>query len=631
MAVLIAAELGVLRFTINTLSSTRAFVASEGLWSKAQKNAVYYLNQFGHTWNDKDYNNYRSFLQVQEAGQIARMELEKNYPNIEIARESLLKAGNHPDDIDDMINLFGRFKSFSYMDEAIETWAKGDSLMAELRLYGSQLYTEVHAEKPSPVNIAYILSSIDVLNANLTIMEDKFSYTLGEGSRGLEKVIMGMLFIIVITVAGTGLFLTFLVSSSITRGVEEIISVAENVSKSDFSRSAKVFSGDEIGKIAVSFNNMISDLQKKIFELHESGEKLREQKEVYETLVTAQSEMGEGVLIAEGEKIIYTNCALCRMMGFSREELLSLPSFIPLLLQEEQSKVLRNIRLSQYDGIPRKDETTTLRKDGTRIIIEYSMKTMVSDKKVQHVVIIREITDQKKIAWQLQENARKLKESNTELEQFAYVASHDLREPLRTISSYVQLLQYRYKDKLDLEANDFIHFTVDGAKRMDRLINDLLAWSRVGRDREIKNIDLTETLEIVMMNLRDSVNETSATVTMGPLPKVQSSNMHMTQLFQNLVTNAIKFRGSKAPQISIIAEEKKDKWLFSVKDNGIGIDKKYADKIFVIFQRLHLRNEYEGTGIGLAICKKIVEQHGGQIWIESEVGNGSTFYFTLKK
>jgi len=225
-----------------------------------------------------------------------------------------------------------------------------------------------------------------------------------------------------------------------------------------------------------------------------------------------------------------------------------------------------------------------------------------------------------------------LKRSNKELEQFAYVASHDLQEPLRMVASFTQLLQKRYQDKLDDDANDFINYAVDGATRMHSLISDLLIFSRVGsRGKPFKITDMNIVIEVVLNNLRQLINETNSVITSDPLPVIEADKSQMIQLFQNIISNGIKFRGEKDPIIHVTAEIKTDKWIFSVKDNGFGMDSKYFDRIFVIFQRLHKKDEYGGTGIGLAVCKKIIQRHSGKIWVESELGKGSTFYFSIPK
>jgi signal transduction histidine kinase len=230
----------------------------------------------------------------------------------------------------------------------------------------------------------------------------------------------------------------------------------------------------------------------------------------------------------------------------------------------------------------------------------------------------------------LQAAHNELKRSNTDLQQFAYVASHDLQEPLRMISSYMRLLERKYKGQLDQDADEFIGYAVDGAQRMQSLINDLLEYSRVGTHaKPFEPVDCGELLEHTLANLRMSIEDCRAEVTCDFLPVVPADRTQMIQLFQNLIGNALKFRKDERPSIHISAKQADDSWLFQVRDNGIGMDCLHADRIFVMFQRLHGRDEYSGTGIGLAICKKIVERHGGSIWVESEPGKGAAFYFTI--
>jgi light-regulated signal transduction histidine kinase (bacteriophytochrome) len=230
----------------------------------------------------------------------------------------------------------------------------------------------------------------------------------------------------------------------------------------------------------------------------------------------------------------------------------------------------------------------------------------------------------------LREKTEELARSNEDLEQFAYVASHDLQEPLRMVTSYVQLLARRYQGRLDSDANEFIGFAADGAVRMRKLINDLLTYSRVGmRGNELEPTDSEAALAQSVNDLKVAIEESGALVTHDPLPTVMADRPQLGQLFQNLIGNAIKFRSNEPPRVHISASRNGNGWTFSVRDNGIGIAPEYSERIFVIFQRLHSREEYAGTGIGLAICKKIVDRHGGRIWVNSEVGKGATFYFTL--
>jgi light-regulated signal transduction histidine kinase (bacteriophytochrome) len=252
---------------------------------------------------------------------------------------------------------------------------------------------------------------------------------------------------------------------------------------------------------------------------------------------------------------------------------------------------------------------------------------------------IIDITERKRVETQLREahdelssKVQELARSNEELRQFAYVASHDLQEPLRMISSFTELLGRRYSTSFDGEAKEFMAFIVDGAARMQQLIQDLLAYSRVGtRGGDFKPTDCAAALQSALINLRSAIESSGGTITSDSLPSVTADGSQLTQLFQNLIGNAIKFRSANAPRVHVGAREERHAWVLSITDNGIGIEPQYFERIFIMFQRLHGKGEYSGTGIGLAICKKIVERHGGRIWVESELGRGCRFCFTLPK
>ena len=242
------------------------------------------------------------------------------------------------------------------------------------------------------------------------------------------------------------------------------------------------------------------------------------------------------------------------------------------------------------------------------------------------------ITERVKAEESLQKLNEQLSISNKELEQFAFVASHDLQEPLRMISSFLQLLEMKYKNKIDDTANQYISFAVDASERMKAFISDLLKYSKLGGNDEVfADVDCRKVLESVLSTCSRIVEESGAAIHVSRLPVITGRATQIEQLFLNLLSNAIKYKGEKSPDISIGFEEMENEWQFFVKDNGIGIDNKYLEKIFVIFQRLHNKKDYSGTGIGLSICKKIVEQHGGKIWLTSVPGEGSTFYFTISK
>ncbi len=271
-------------------------------------------------------------------------------------------------------------------------------------------------------------------------------------------------------------------------------------------------------------------------------------------------------------------------------------------------------------------------KDGSSLWVIVNAKSLYdkSGMFIGTLSMITDITERKKAEENLKLKLEELRRSNEELEQFAYVSSHDLQEPLRMISSYLQLLQRRYEGNIDERADKYIHYAVEGAFRLQNLINDLLEFSRVTtRAKEPELTDCEFVLNHILSNLEVFTEENDATVSHSSLPEVMADSTQLAQVFQNLIINGIKFHSDEAPKIHISAEKKASEWVFLVKDNGIGIDPQYSEKIFEVFKRLHGKEEYPGTGIGLAVCKKIVERHGGRIWVESELGKGSTFYFTL--
>ena len=326
---------------------------------------------------------------------------------------------------------------------------------------------------------------------------------------------------------------------------------------------------------------------------------------------------------------IDVNESFLRLFGYRREELIGRKSS-ELNMYGHPDERAELVRLLREQGSVRNYEMTARTKSGEVRSVLFSTEAIELDGEASILAILFDITDRKRAEEQLQRQAEALRRSNEELEQFAYVASHDLQEPLRMVSSYVQLLARRYQGRLDPDADDFINFAVEGANRMKTLINDLLAYSRVGtRGKPFEPVELETVLDRVLVNLQLSIEDGRVVITRDPLPTAQADDTQMVQLFQNLIGNAIKFRGEKPPQIHVGAAPRDEAWLFYARDNGIGLDPQYANRIFLIFQRLHGKSEYAGTGIGLAICKRIVERHGGSIWVESQLGQGSTFYFTL--
>ncbi len=328
-------------------------------------------------------------------------------------------------------------------------------------------------------------------------------------------------------------------------------------------------------------------------------------------------------------RFVEVNDSAVRLYGFSREELIGHTSLELGIFsnEKERAEIMQEIK---DHGFVHNLESGLHSKDRQMHNVLLSYELIDLDGEPHILGLIYDITERKKSEERLRRVADELMRSNKELEQFAYVSSHDLQEPLRMVSSYVQLLSRRYKGKLDSDADEFISFAVEGVNRMKVLINDLLAFSRVGtRGNEFVPVALEETLEKVVRNLQIIIEDSEASITHDALPQVLADDGQMVQLFQNLVGNAIKFHGEAPPKVHVGVRHEGDHWLLFVRDNGIGIDPQFSERVFIIFQRLHSREEYEGTGIGLAICRKIVERHGGRIWVESEPGKGATFYFTL--
>ncbi|HSV52774.1 MAG TPA: PAS domain S-box protein [Burkholderiaceae bacterium] len=341
------------------------------------------------------------------------------------------------------------------------------------------------------------------------------------------------------------------------------------------------------------------------------------------------------VVVNQDGEIVLLNVQAEKQFGYRRDELLGqqVKNIIPEGFAERLlADALRSAADALAQQIGTGIELSGRRKDGSEFPIEIMLSPLQSAEGILVTAAIRDITKQKKAEAQLLQKVEELHRSNEELGQFASIASHDLQEPLRMVASYTQLLSKRYKGKLDADADEFIAFAVDGASRMQRLIKDLLAYSRIGPKGTIATHTPSEqALQQALINLRGSIEVSGAVVTHDPLPAVPADELELVQLFQNLVGNGIKYQKDDVPRVHVsAARNHEDIWIFSVKDNGLGIDEKYFDKIFGMFQRLHKREEFDGTGIGLAICKKIVERHGGYISVESQVGLGSTFHFALE-
>lgn len=377
---------------------------------------------------------------------------------------------------------------------------------------------------------------------------------------------------------------------------------------------------DEAGNLQ-GFSEFSHDLS----ESKESGAKYRGLLEAAPDAMVVVSQEGEIVLL---------NVQAEKQFGYRRDELVGqkVKNIIPEGFAERLiADALRSAEDALAQQIGTGIELSGRRKDGSEFPIEIMLSPLESAEGILVTAAIRDITKRKKAEAHLLQKMVELSRSNEELGHFANIASHDLQEPLRMVASYTQLLSKRYKGKLDSDADEFIGFAVDGASRMQRLIQDLLEYSRVGtQGKELVNASCEEALQQALVNLSGVIEESGAQVTHDPLPAVFADEMQLVQLFQNLIGNGVKYQSPGIPRVHISAVKNGEaKWIFSVKDNGLGIDPQYFEKIFGMFQRLHKREEFAGTGIGLAICKKIAERHGGSIAVESQPGKGSTFRFVL--
>lgn len=386
---------------------------------------------------------------------------------------------------------------------------------------------------------------------------------------------------------------------------------------------------DELENLPEDVEALIHELQVHQIELEIQNEELRNSRVELEKLNEKYYDLYNFAPVGYftldlTSKITNVNSTGSDLLGFTKKHLMD--TRFNWYIAPKYSESFQN-RFKQAFGTMEKQifEIGLIQKNG---IIFYAhvelLPQFTSEAQIKMVVV--DITERKKLE-------DELKRSNDELQQFAYVASHDLQEPLRAISSFTQLLERRYSDKLDKDADEFIGYVVEAAKRMQQMILDLLEYSRImTKGEEFREINTTEALNEALFYLKSIIEECNVEITHDELPQLRADRSQITKVFQNLISNAIKFRNPGVPpKIHISAKEDKEKneYVFSVQDNGIGMDPQYAEQIFTIFQRLHTLDEYPGTGIGLSIVRRIIERHGGHVWVESELGKGSTFYFTI--
>lgn len=391
----------------------------------------------------------------------------------------------------------------------------------------------------------------------------------------------------------------------------------------------KVQKREKKENIPKNIDNLIHELQVHQVELEIQNEELRESQKELEKLHEKYYDLYNFAPVGYftldlTSKIIELNTTGANLLGFTKDYLND-TRFV-WYVSRESSKTFRNYLKEALQTIEKQSfDIGLIRKNSTVFYAHVELVPKV-DHEVQLKMAVVDISQRKKLE-------DELRRSNDELQQFAYVASHDLQEPLRTISSFTQLLERRYHNKLDENADEFMTYVVEAAQRMQQMILDLLEYSRVAtKGGFFKEVNTNESLDKALFNLKGTIEDTDAIITRDDLPTVIGDESQLIKVFQNLISNAIKFRDPEIPlkiHISAFKNEKENEYIFNIADNGIGMDSQYAKRIFTIFQRLHTMDEYQGSGIGLAIVKRIIERHGGKIWVESLLGKGSTFYFTI--
>ncbi len=421
---------------------------------------------------------------------------------------------------------------------------------------------------------------------------------------------------------------------------------SDELKKGDLRKKAEklLTNTDNNATISTEITELIHELQVHEIELEIQNQELRDSQLKLEESRTKYLELYDFAPIGyltlnDHGTITEINHAGASLLGSSRNNLIN-TTFLLFLTSKSRikfNKYMKNFNESRIDdgcdlklkGNHDKPYDIHIKKSCINGIVPTFMIAMMDISKTKETE--KKLEDyQDSLEEMVRNRTMELEKSNNDLKNFAYVASHDLKEPLRMISSFLQLLERRYNDKLDDDANEFIGYAVDGAQRLNDMINDLLEYSKLSKYiPDFKYLNVENVLDDVLINLNLSIMETHAIITRNPLPNICADEKLIFQLFQNLISNSIKYHGQKCPNMHISARKTDDEYIFSIRDMGIGIKKDYQKRIFTIFQRLHGKDEYEGTGIGLAISKKIVQQHFGSIWVESEPGKGSTFYFSL--
>ena len=620
MALLIAVELLSLWFAISTLSSVRAYVGAEGLWSKSQKNAIYHLQLYGNGHDEADFQEFQQYLKVPFGYRKARIELEKNNPDMDVAREGFLEGRVHPDDIDGMTKLFRRFDQVSYIHRARKIWAEADPIIAQLIPIGEKLHSEIASKSSSQQNLDEMLKGVGPINLKLNKLEDDFSYTLGEGARWLEHLILKILFSITLTVELSGLLIAISVNRGIQKGISEVIRTASTIAKGDFGTRAEIYSQDEIGILANAFNQMADELECSINQQKLSSQYAR-------SLIEAS--LDPLVTISAQGKITDVNEASVEATGVAREQLIG-TDFSNYFTEPDQAREGYQQVFSQ--GFVR-DYPLAIRHVSNRIADVLYNASVYKDEKGKVLGVFaaaRDVTERKRFEQSLQE-------ANRMKSEFLANMSHELRTPLNGIIGFSEFLVDGKPGPLNPKQKEYLGDILNSGRHLLQLINDVLDLAKVEAGKMELNPEsftLTQAIEEVCAVAKPMVLKKHMQISVKIAPELGSVTLDQQkfkQVLYNLVSNAIKFTDDGGG-VEISAEPLgMRRFKLSVKDNGIGIKPEDIQRLFREFEQLEsgASRRYEGTGLGLALTRKIVVLQGGVINVESEVGKGSTFSVVL--
>lgn len=476
----------------------------------------------------------------------------------------------------------------------------------------------------------------DQLNTSLLLLKINYGNKLEDYQNEFAQDLKGLSNIILITgILGIlfGIAVAYLVIKSISKPISELNSAALRVSSGDYTADINLNGKDELATLGHSFNIMTSSLRSNFDLIESNNEEIKEQEARIRKVIEASP--AAIILMDQNRNISLINLETENLFGYSRNELIgeSAEKLIP-------SRLIQNDNLvddlftskSKIDILGLDQNFYGLTKAGKKVPIEVRLNYIEIHGQEMILASIIDITERKEREAEIKMYVDKLKSKNKELEQFSYITSHDLQEPLRTVLSFIDLIQDDYGENLDPDMKMYLKYITDASLRMSNLIKSLLDYSRIGYKGVVEPVNCNELMESVTADLSYKIKKSQAQIAYNSLPTVVGYNLELRLLFQNLITNAIKFqKPTEVPKIDLSYEDKNSHWQFNIADNGIGIPKEFQNKIFVIFQRLHNREIYDGTGIGLSHCQKIVELHGGEIWVNSEAGIGSTFHFTIPK